>query len=415
MTFAASTRLQPQLAGRRVAILGGGIMGACIALLLARRGFEVAVFDRESAPLASASRWNEGKIHLGYLYGADPTMRTARLLLPGGLLFRRLILELVGSDVAPHTTSHDDIYLIHRRSVVDVEAVRAQFAAVSDLVRSHADARWYLADVSGAGARELSQSELAAIADPTEIVAAFEVPERSVSTPWVADRLVDALRSQRRVSLHMGVTISGAHPVDSAHGPWRVLGAPHLDQRFDLVVNALWDGRLAIDRTAGLELEAGWSHRYRLSVFARTSQSVTTRSALVAFGPFGDVKNYNDRDFYLSWYPTGLVAQGHAVSLRRPSTLTANDELQFVREVGEKLAKLIPGAAEILAAAEDLKVRGGFVFAQGRGSLGNLKSTLHRRDRFGVRRLGNYYSVDTGKYSTAPWMAAKLATDICGD
>jgi glycine/D-amino acid oxidase-like deaminating enzyme len=136
-------------------------MGACIALLLARRGFEVAVFDRENAPLASASRWNEGKIHLGYLYGADPTMRTARLLLPGGLLFRRLILELVGSDVAPHTTSQDEIYLIHRQSVVDAEAVRAQFAAVSDLVRNHADARWYLADASDAHARELSDSELA--------------------------------------------------------------------------------------------------------------------------------------------------------------------------------------------------------------------------------------------------------------
>jgi hypothetical protein len=150
-------------------------------------------------------------------------------------------------------------------------------------------------------------------------------------------------------------------------------------------------------------------------VFARTSQSVTTRSALVAFGPFGDVKNYNDRDFYLSWYPTGLIAQGHAISLTRPSTLTATDELKFVREVGERLAKLIPGAAEILAVAEDVKVRGGFVFAQGRGSLANRKSTLHRRDRFGVRRLGNYYSVDTGKYSTAPWMAANLANAICGD
>src|SRR4051812_35749631 len=114
MTSAARAGLQPKLAARRVAILGGGIMGACVAMLLARRGLEVAVFDRENAPLASASRWNEGKIHLGYLYGADATMRTAQLLVPGGLLFRRLILELVGSDVAPHTTSHDDIYLIHR-------------------------------------------------------------------------------------------------------------------------------------------------------------------------------------------------------------------------------------------------------------------------------------------------------------
>ena len=59
---------------RRVAILGAGIMGASLAILLARRGCAVTVFDREEAPVACASRWNEGKIHLGYLYGADPTL-----------------------------------------------------------------------------------------------------------------------------------------------------------------------------------------------------------------------------------------------------------------------------------------------------------------------------------------------------
>lgn len=391
-------------------------MGACVALLLARRGLEVSVFDRESAPLAGASRWNEGKIHLGYLYGADPTMQTARLLIPGGLLFGRLIAELVGADVAPHYTSpQDDIYLIHRQSVIDAKAAGAQFAAVSDLVRDHADARWYLTDASGARARELSQAELAAIADPAEIVAAFEVPERSVNTQWVADRLVDALRSAPRVSVHTGVTILGARPVDSTNGPWRVVGAPHLNERFDLVVNALWDGRLAIDQTAGLELESGWSHRYRLSVFARTSRTITTRSALVAVGPFGDMKNYNGRDFYLSWYPTGLIAEGHGTSLRRPEPLSPDEERNFVREVGSRLCKVIPSATEILAVAENVKVRGGFIFAQGKGSLSDPKSTLHRRDRFGVRRTGNYYSVDTGKYSTAPWIAANLVSNICGD
>src|SRR4051794_33116657 len=108
----------------RVAVLGGGIMGTCTALLLARRGLEVSLFERESAPLACASRWNEGKIHLGYLYGADPTLRTARRIIPGGLQFRRIMTELLGSDLAPHTTPQDDIYLIHRNSIVDVDAVR---------------------------------------------------------------------------------------------------------------------------------------------------------------------------------------------------------------------------------------------------------------------------------------------------
>jgi glycine/D-amino acid oxidase-like deaminating enzyme len=400
---------------RRVAVLGGGIMGACVAMFLARRGLEVSVFEKESAPLTCASRWNEGKIHLGYLYAADRSMRTAELLIPGAVVFRNLIFELVGSDVVHHTTFQDDLCLIHRNSVIGAEVVRAQFAAVSELVRNHPDARSYLADASTAHARELSSRELAAIANTTDIVAGFEIPERSVETQWVADRLTDALLSEPRVSLRTEITISEAVPRESAGGSWRVLGQPHVDEVFDVVVNALWEGRLAIDRAAGLEPEPGWSHRYRLSVFVRTGERVGIRSAVVGVGPFGDIKNYNERDFYLSWYPTGLVAEGHSMILCRPAPLSADDERRFVREVVSSLAKLIPSSANILAAAEHVKVRGGFVFAQGQGSIGDPRSTLHRRDRFGVRRLGNYHSVDTGKYSTAPWIAANLASSICGD
>src|SRR5690606_34430140 len=99
---------------------------------------------RESAPMAGASRWNEGKIHLGYLYGADPTLGTARHVLPGGLVFGRLVSDLVGEDVTGHATTSDDIYLVHEDSVVGIDALGRHFAAVSALVRSHPDAALYL-------------------------------------------------------------------------------------------------------------------------------------------------------------------------------------------------------------------------------------------------------------------------------
>ena len=57
---------------------------------------------------------------------------------------------------------------------------------------------------------------------------------------------------------------------------------------------------------------------------------------------------------------------------------------------------------------------GGFVFARGAGALDDPRSGLHRRDRYGVERLGTYHSVDTGKYSTAPWLARELAAEIAG-
>src|SRR5512133_3078341 len=123
----------PMREGRRIAVLGAGIMCASFGLFLARRGFDVFPFDHESGPLAGASRWNEGKIHLGYLYAADPSLETARRVIPGGLNFGPLISELIETDIAPYVTEQDDFYLVHRDSVVSPEAAGAIFGRISAL------------------------------------------------------------------------------------------------------------------------------------------------------------------------------------------------------------------------------------------------------------------------------------------
>jgi hypothetical protein len=240
----------------------------------------VTVFDRQPAPVAAASRWNEGKIHLGYLYGADPSLATARRVLPGGLRFSALVAELIETDLEGHTTADDDIYLVHRDSVIDPAALDITFAAVSALVRAHPDASRYLADVSHAEARRLTMAELDGVADRGAIAAGFTAPERSVDTRWVADRLATALADESRIALRLAETVTAATPVDGIDGPWQVATSLNAPERFDLVLNALWEGRLAVDLTAGLLPEAGWSHRYRLCLFARTSRPGVPSSAL---------------------------------------------------------------------------------------------------------------------------------------
>ncbi|MER9005927.1 MULTISPECIES: FAD-dependent oxidoreductase [unclassified Mesorhizobium] len=398
----------------RMAILGAGIMGASLALMMARRGYAVSLFDKESEPMACASRWNEGKIHLGYLYGNDPSLLTARHLLSGGLRFGRLVSELIGSNLEAHTTFSEDLYLVHRNSIVAVEALGAIFESVDVLVRSHADATSYLADVSAARSNRLSKTELADVTNSDQIVGGFQVPERSVNTRWVADRLCAVLRSEPNISLRMAAKVLSAQPVDAIDRKWRVAVAGEKSEAFDIVVNCLWEGRLAVDRTAGIEPVPGWSHRYRLCLFGRTSQPVDVPCAVVALGPFGDIKNYDGRNFYLSWYPSGLLAESGELSIETPQALDADARQRFIGDVRATLARLVPSVSSMFDDAEELEVRGGFVFAQGRGSLSDPKATIHRRDQFGVNRLGNYISVDTGKCSTAPWLADRLARQICG-
>jgi glycine/D-amino acid oxidase-like deaminating enzyme len=397
----------------RVAVLGAGIMGSSLALFLARRGAQVTLIDAAPKPFCAASRWNEGKVHLGYLYAADPSLKTARALLPGGIAFKLLTEELIGLPLDPVTTAEDDIYLVHRDSIIASNVMQRHFDAVSALVREHPGATDYLVDTSESAVRPLSRSELDQLTDTRDVVAGFRVVERSVWTNWVADRYVDALYAESRIELSLSTRVTGVKPATtSVDGQWHVVADPGLAASFDFVVNALWEGRPAIDATVGLRDHPGWSHRYRLALFVQTDRRLTVPSAVLALGPFGDVKNYTGRNFYLSWYPAGLIAEGHSLVPPDLPSLDESAARAITNSVFGELSRLIPSVNEIIAEAQDTVLQGGWVFAGGHGSLRDPFATVHRRYDFGIRRRGSYISVDTGKYSTAAWLAKRLADQI---
>lgn len=376
-------------------------MGCSLALFLARRGARVTLIDRASELFARASRWNEGKIHLGFLYAGDPTLATARKLIPGGLAFRPLVEELVGRSIEGAVSQSDDVYLTHRDSVVDASAMQRYLAEVAKLV----------ADQDGRGGfsvapKRLTPTELAQITAAPEIVAGFSVPERSVHTGLVADWFVEAIRAEPAIDVRLNCCISGVAEDTSG---WRVEANPPTEAAYDVIINALWEGRAAIDRTAGLSDSGTWSYRYRLSLFARTARECRLPSAVIATGPFGDMKNYNGRDLYLSWYPAGLVADldTPADNVQPPASAA------LIEATRSSLGHFFANLRDAIEGAQMI-VGGGWIVAPGGGSLADPASALHRRDRFGVSRRGSYFSVDTGKYSTAPWLARRIADEVLG-
>ncbi len=400
----------------RVAILGAGIMGAATALFLARRGVQVTLFDRAPAPMSGASRWNEGKIHLGYLYAGDRTLDTARLVIPGGLAFRPLVEDLLGQSIAPAIGEATDVYAIHRASVVTPEAAAAYYEAVTAAVDSAGPGAEYLGGTMSGRPHRLSAAALGRTYDPATIVAAFRVPERSVDTTWIADRLVGALASEPRISPRLGVRVIG---VRARRGHGTALDAPLLvdtdggpDGPFGAVVNALWDGRLAVDATVGVGPPERWSHRYRLALFLTAPQPVDIASTVVATGPFGDVKNYDGRRFYLSWYPDGLRAEGLDLAPPPVPSLDAAGQRALAATIVQRLAAVVPAVGALAPAAVSGTIAGGWVYAAGQGSLADPHATLHQRAGAGISCRGRYVSVDTGKYSIAPWLARQVANAL---
>lgn len=392
----------------RIVILGAGIMGCSLALLLARHGARVTLVDRAAEPFGGASRWNEGKIHLGFLYAGDPTLETARKLIPGGLAFRPIVEELIGRSIESAIASSDDLYLTHRDSIVDAPAMAGYLAKVMEELKTHDGGSGYLSDIRSARVRTLTPDELSQMTTAPEILAGFQVPERSVHTARVAEWFIDAIRAEPRIESRFGCRVTGVAQENSG---WRIDASPAIEDRYEIVINALWERRAAIDRTAGLGENGAWSYRYRLSLFARAARDCHLPNALVATGPFGDIKNYNGRDLYLSWYPAGLLADlsepDEAVLPRDDASASG----RLIEETVTALTHFFPAVRDALEGAR-ISTGGGWIVARGGGSLADPGSGLHRRDRFGVSRHGSYVSVDTGKYSTAPWLASRVAEQI---
>ncbi|MDC0363045.1 FAD-binding oxidoreductase [Halioglobus sp.] len=401
---------------KRVAVLGSGIMGSSTALLLADSGFDVTVYDMAARPFSAASCWNEGKIHLGFLYSADPSLNTAREVIPGGLAFKPLVEKMTGCSLANATTRTEDTYLCHRDSVVSPDAMWDYAKRVAKLVSERPDAAQYLVDVSECRVEKLSAREFGQLTDSPDLLSGIRVPEHSVATTWVADRFIDALAAQPQIELCMNTRVEAVAPLSAndLQSSWRVQTGAGLSDSYDFVVNALWEGRLAVDRSAGLTTSFGWSNRYRMSVFLRTAYDVDAPSAVIATGPFGDIKNYNNRDFYLSWYPAGLLVESSELLAPPPPEMDAALESEIVSSIISELSSFFPAVADIKAAIANIELRGGWVFAVGRGNLSDPNSTLHCRDNFGIRRSGCYLSVDTGKYSSAPWLASRVVDTIAG-
>jgi len=391
-----------------VAMLGAGIMGVSAALRLARRGCRVTLFDRADAPVSGASRWNEGKIHLGFLYAGDRSLATARRVVAGGVRFRALVEDLIGTSIAPAIAADDDIYARHHASVVGADDAARYYAAVAALVADADPTGEYLGLGAAPPPRRLSPAERARLYGDA-ITEAFAVPERSVDTRWIADRLVEALAAEPRIELRLGTEVRSVRPRTTTDDRLDVLTPAGADGPYDAVVNALWEGRLAVDATAGLPPPERWSHRYRLAAFLTTRTPIAVPSTVVATGPFGDVKRYDGRRFYVSWYAAGLVAEGHGVA---PPPVPPVDDRRLLDETLARVAALVPSVAALPPALEASRVAGGWVFAAGDGSLADPHATLHRRDRVGFTRHGRYLSVDTGKYSLAPWLAQQVADAI---
>ena len=402
---------------KHVAILGGGLQGACLAVVLAARGIKVTIFDKNDALLTRAAIVNEGKIHLGYIYAGDRSLTTARMMQRGALSFAPFFARYLGVSPDSIQTSAPAHYVVHRQTQLSVAGVAQHLKATHDLAIEAAIGReraYFGVDLSEPP-RQLSAAECDLSFDPGSVLAAFSTPERAVQPTAIADFLRSHLDNSGMVEIRLqhtvrSVDLDGGRPAVVCYGP-----DGQQREAFDEIVNALWDGRIAIDAALGLHPQRPWLHRFKYGVrMTLPQQAALPPSATFLFGPFGEAVSFAGGSIFLTWYPTCMVAA--TTKLEPPNYPALPDEplrSSVLTSTYECLSEMVLGLRDVPEeCVRDAVVKGGVIVAWGSSDIEDPKSELHQRFEIGLTTVGRYHSLDPGKYTLAPYFAEVCAARI---
>jgi hypothetical protein len=366
-----------------------------VALELAGRGVAVDLFEAGDHCLTGASASNEGKIHLGYVYANDPSLSTARTLVRGGLGFAPSLRRWLGSQLDSVPVSRPFDYVVHRDSLLTPDEVERHLVACWELARDEAGG----ARPDYFGAHPLTRPqrvEVGAGYDRRAVAAVFRTPEVGIDPQALARLMRARIEQEVGIRSRTGTRVLGVERNGTGIDVEFQNGAGPARERYDQVVNALWDGRLAVDRSVGLDPPRPWLWRVKRYVRMALPPGVELPSATIVLGPFGDLVAW-DREAYLSWYPAGMRGVSRDIE---PPAFPAPVAGELCDAIFAGLATVVPSVAGL--PRHSAALGGGVIFAWGETDIDDPASGLHERHQIGTRSVEGYHSIDTGKLTMAP-------------
>jgi FAD dependent oxidoreductase len=396
-----------------VTVLGAGFQGICVALALLKKGYQVRLIDKADACMQRASLRNEGKVHLGFVYANDPTFRTASLMLESALHFAPIIEELVQRDIRwNELLSNPFVYAILGESMLSPQRLEAHYQklqqAYSVLLAENEDLHYLGQRPALLYQPHNKNHEL----DKIRAEVFFQTQELALDLPAFRNILTNKLatyssqlqqcygqevKTVQKTSFGFDVCTRNHEGTTSVY-------------HSDLLVNCLWENRLWVDKMLGFGVVRPWIYRLKYRLLGEFIKPVSVPSTTFVLGPFGDVVTYPNGRVYLSWYPACMQHTSHdlappeawAASCRGEVSVAKQQSL--LRQVTEEFGAIV----DIFDLIKIDTIDAGIIFSWGDADIHQPKSELHRRHEIGIHAHEGYFSIDTGKFTSAPFFAKQL-------
>jgi len=236
--------------------------------------------------------------------------------------------------------------------------------------------------------------------------------EAAVHPGWLREIIVNAIKSNPGITTFLQHEIIDVAKVNATFR----ISAKNLKETekytADIVVNCLWEGRQRVDSSVGLEYSGEWITRVKYGfILDATPQLQAVPSLILVHGPFGDIVKYPwDNSIYITWYPSCMAYLSNTHEL--PPEWDAVCNGTHPRGLQQRMLYETKSAlSEYLPELQNLRLRqvmAGAIIGQGKTDISDRESGLHNRHGIGVAEHDNYYSIFTGKFTSAPANAMQL-------
>lgn len=393
-------------------VIGSGIQGCTIALQLLRRGYHIRLVERSPDIYQRASVNQEGKIHLGFIYALDQSGRTTSKMLADALMFAPVLETLIQKKINwDQIKSHKFQYLIARDSMVPPDFLNQHYALVENGCQNLLKDKGlhYL------GKRPETlyswKKATSSIFSPEKVEAIFTTEEYAIDPVQLRQLLVEEIRLHERITIYPSHRVVDIFRHESGYNVTCRFGSDTIQLKSDIVINAAWDGKRQLDQLMGTGDDQAWSHRLKFGIIFPVPSPENIPSFSVVQGSYGDYVHYPAGKYsYFSWYSACMTEQRSDIMIPErwqsivQGPIDQNSYQQLIDESLIALKDLVPG----IRVSGPYQLRAGTILARGHRSITDPASELHQRadPPFSINQ--GYFSVNTGKFTSAPHNSHRL-------
>ena len=398
--------------------MGSGIQGLCAAFALHVNGYDVQIIEKANEVFSRTSLHQEGRVHMGFTYALDRTGETGNMMMHSALNFSGAMEKWLGYIDWSSMLLDKGYYLIHKQeSLLSAQEVISYY---DNLQHIYTQLTENDPNLSYFGQRPKKifhvLDDLPKGVSDDHVARAILTEERIIEMFKFKDILIENI-NKRKITVSTNSEVFAVKKMDRT---FKVLvkdsSAIEREYESDIVVNCLWNNRIKLDKTIGIETVGDPLYRFKVGLFGKIDNPLP--NCTIISGAFGNVSPRMDGDYaYISWHVDSM--RGMTTDGTTPDeweeyfTKDPEQELQseWVKRAIANMAEFVPQAIEL----KPTKLLPGIICSTGKTDIHDKQSRVHMRaEQMGIYQMGNYFSINTGKFSSAPLLADELIQRLSG-